>query len=450
MSEEDIAFMSGTIAGISSECLQIIQRIRDNEQMINNQFLLQPHDAVKFTNNLWKYLGRYIANNTHLECINLVSCNINDEKMTLLFAELVGSESLRILGLESNEFGIEGVQNMVPFLHNSPNLSRLLMGGSNINTDCFELVISALDGKSIEVLSFAGCNIGDVSALDRYNLPCLRTLNLNENRFGREGCRTLSNLLQKEGSTLTHLLLRNTGMNDEDVDILAAALKHNTKLISLDLYENNNITERGGIAILKLVADVSSIESTYNSNNTLSLCYLGNTRLRSLICTACKMNEMINPGRAKVITYHLNSHVMELLCRLQGIEYINGNIFADIEPFLLPRILALIGSSHGQSELYTALVHTAPELLSYIDKKAMLNDTLAKNTAHANALNEEKVAFLAKYEREMAYLTAHNTDIHRRLELVELGDTKQKLGNKGDTKEDERDKGVRSNKRQRS
>jgi len=80
----------------------------------------------------------------------------------------------------------------------------------------------------------------------------------------------------------------------------------------------------------------------------------------------------------------------------------------------------------------------------------MLNDTLAKNATHANALNEEKAAFLAKYEREMAYLIAHNTDIHRRLELVELGDTKQQLGNKEDTKQDERDKGGRSNKRQRS
>ena len=99
----------------------------------------------------------------------------------------------------------------------------------------------------------------------------------------------------------------------------------------------------------------------------------------------------------------------------------------------------MIGDRHGQSELYSALIHTAPDLLSYIDRKAKLNDILTNNTAQIAALT-----------KQLACLTAHNADVHRRLELVELGDTKQQLGNKEDTKQDERDKGVRGNKRQRS
>ena len=58
-------------------------------------------------------------------------------------------------------------------------------------------------------------------------------------------------------------------------------------------------------------------------------------------------------------------------------------------------------------------------------------------------------AQIAALTKQLARLTAQNADIHRRLELVELGDTKQ-LENKEDTKQDERDKGGRSNKRQRS
>ena len=122
---------------------------------------------------------------------------------------------------------------------------------------------------------------------------------------------------------------------------------------------------------------------------------------------------------------------MKELCELQGIEYMPGNIFANIEPVLLPRILALIGDRHSQSELYTALIPTAPDLLSYIDRKAMLTEVLVRNAARATSLAEE----YAEYERKVAALkanllaeasrlTAHNNDINYRLEQIELGDKK--------------------------
>ena len=382
---------------ISEQCLNDIRLIKNNEPTKANEFLLESSDADGFTDQAWKLLGRYIANNTHLVKIDLNDCGITDEKMTLLFRELVRNSSLKQLLISDNEFGIAGVQKMVPFLQNSPHLSSLLMGGiSNINTDCFELVISVLDGKSIEVLSFSGCNIGDISALDRYNLPCLQKLILNENNIGREGCIAISKLLQKEGSTLTHLYLQYTGIDDEGAEILAAALNHNNKLGYLDLGGQNFIAERGYKALLKVLVDVSSIENTYNSNNTLSTCAIGydfnNTsirRLKVLINSACTENRRRNPdgiGRAKVIRYHLNSQTLKELCQLQGIEYSAGSIFADIEPALLPKILALIGNKPGQSELYKALIHTAPDLLSYIDRKALINKEMESVEARGVAL----------------------------------------------------------------
>ena len=84
-----------------------------------------------------------------------------------------------------------------------------------------------------------------------------------------------------------------------------------------------------------------------------------------LIEAACKDNRATDVGKAKVIRSHLNSQTLKNLCQLQGIEYIPGNLFVDIEPVLLPQILALIGSEHGQSELYSALIQMAPDLLSY-------------------------------------------------------------------------------------
>jgi len=455
----------GVHTGISRQCRDSIIGIKDNSEHLQS-FELYPHNAAQFSDLAWQLLGRYIANNTHLDDINLNHCGITDEIMALLFEGLTRSASLTSLRLSQNEFGIEGLRSMIQFLQNSPLLKSLwfnLPDTQIFNTKCFDLIIRSLNGTFIQNLCFVRCNITDISALESCNLPNLGILSLIGNKIGRDGCLVLSNLLRQEDTVLTHLYLQNTGIDDEGAKTIANSLQENTQLEGLTL-EDNDITEEGRRAFLKLLVDISSMESIYTSNHTLDTCRLiyeddgededmneDTNEIQSLINSACtaNINSTGNPGRAKVIKYQLNSQKRKELCQLQGIEYSYSNIFADIEPVLLPKILALISSEHGQSELYTALIPTAPDLLSYIDKKAMLNDTLAKNTAHANALNEEKAAFLAKYEREMACLTAHNTDIHRRLELVELGDTKQ-LRNKEDTKQDERDKGGRSNKRQRS
>ena len=94
-------------------------------------------------------------------------------------------------------------------------------------------------------------------------------------------------------------------------------------------------------------------------------------------------------GRIKVICTQLNSQTSKLLCDLQGVEYSPSNLFADIEPVILPNILAIIGANHDQSELYNALILTAPDLMSYIDRKAMLKDVMTKIVARINALSEE-------------------------------------------------------------
>ena len=307
-------------------------------------------------------------------------------------------------------------------------------------------------GTFIANLFVGNCNISDFSALETYNISNLKELILNNNNISREGCITISNLLQQEGSTLIELYMVHTGIDDEGVEILANSLKHNKTLKKLLLSSNDGITEEGRRAFLKLLVDVSSIGNTYNSNSTLTECNLieygtMSSEMQSVINNTCKVNRMnSNPGRAKVIKYQLNSLQRKKLCEMQGIDYTPGNIFADIEPVLLPRILALIGDRHGQSELYTALIPTAPDLLSYIDRKAMLNDVLVKNAARETSLSKEykyklaechaeyerKVAALkSEYSYQTSRLTAHNVEVNNRLELIDLGDRKQSAGGKG-------------------
>jgi len=85
-----------------------------------------------------------------------------------------------------------------------------------------------------------------------------------------------------------------------------------------------------------------------------------------------------------------------------------------------------------------------PDLMSFIDRRAMIEDEKSRNAAHSSALNaeyEHKMATLtAEYERKMASLkthfmsetsrlTAKVIDLNNRLALIELGDSKQAVGN---------------------
>ena len=432
----------GQHTGISNLCIDIIRQIKNNQPTnysFDNKLLMKPFDAERFTNQAWTLLGRYIGNNTHLVKFDLDDCGLTDEIMTLLFGEIAGSISLKILNATDNSFGIDGLRSMIPFLQNSPYLSTLYFGrNNNFNSECFELVVQASHAK-VEKLYFYYCNTTNISALDRYNLPNLECLSLSGNNIGigRDGCITISNLLQQEGSNLKTLFLRDTGLGDQEAEIIAKSLQENTKLETLHV--TNRTAGKGLGVFLKLLVDVSSIGKTYKSNHTLMKVYTNSVEIQSLVDKACLMNKNNNhshaAGRAKITEYQLNSQNRKKFCRLQGVDYSPGNIFADIEPSLLPKILSLIGARHGQSELYTALIPTAPDLLSYVDRKAKLNELLTGYTAKASTITAQ----ITDLTQQLACLTAQKADIYKRLELVGLEDTKQ----------DERDKGVRSNKRQR-
>ena len=388
--------------GISEDCRYDMNCIKNNLPNVN-ELNMRLSDTSYFTDLSWRLLGRYIANNNQLEKVDLLCCGITDEIMASLFGELTYSTSLVYLTLCGNNIGIEGIRSMIPFLQNSPNLSSIGFNGhNNFNSECFTVLIQALQNTRVWRLEFQDCNITNISALELYALPNLNVITFHGNNIGREGCRTLANILQKKDTRLSYLFLDNTGIDDEGAEIIANSLKHNTKLKTLHLVDNNQITEKGFKVFLKLLVDVSSVESTYNSNHTLNELRVPKTSMGSYINAALHMNKTNTnseaTGRAKVIEYQLNSQTRKKLCELQDIEYCSvGTLYADIEPVLLPGILALIGGNHSQCELYTALIQMVPDLLSCIDRNSMIKDEMARNTAQ-----------MAKLDRQLAVLSARN------------------------------------------
>jgi len=442
--EDEFQQYLGEYTGLDDDCgeiVSLVRQVRDNSYELE-ELRLYYDDTDCFTNHAWLLLGRYIAKNTFLERLELSNCNLNDEKMASLFRELTSSSSLQRLDLGDNQFGIDGLRCTLPFIESSSMLSSISFHISNsFDNECFDILVRTLHGKKVAKLSVGWCNIIDISVLETYNLPKLRDVLLNGNNIGREGFIIISNLLQKESTTLRSLSLMETGMGDEEAEMIASSIKHNTTLKRLNLLRNNKITENGRKVFLKLLVDVSSVANTYKSNHALRECLLiGYDRpneIQSLINNACRMNESNASiseavGRSKVIQYQLNSQTRKKLCHLQGIEYTSiGNLFADIEPVLLPQILASIGDRHGQSELYTVLIPTAPDLLSYLDRKALIKDTMEKNEAKDNALTAEYERKVAALKTELllqkSNLTSHNNELRNRLALIESGDRRHMI-----------------------
>ena len=243
----------------------------------------------------------------------------------------------------------------------------------------------SLRDSSIEHLDCSACGIESIE-IDIENIPRnLKKLVLEDNNISADGCREVAKLLQGENTTLTDLHLKNNHIDDEGVEILVNALRSNAALRELHLQENDGINGRiskqGKIMLLKLVNDISSIEATMQSNHTLTKLYVNGfpvnggkiwgtgDAIQLEILSVLRINKNLSErgpiavGKEKIIQTQLSSDRRAVLCRLQE-EEVECSVFNEIDPLHLPEVLSLIGRSHGQGELYVALLSSIASLFS--------------------------------------------------------------------------------------
>ena len=429
----------GEFVYMCDELREVINEIKSNYQHLKT-FHLTANDVGTLSDLAWSLLGQYIANNTHLEEIRLTKRNINDNHMRLLFQGLTKSSSINELNLSNMEVGIVGIRSMIPFLRNSPKLLEINLNNNDIGGEPFDALINALDGGPIEELHLRVCSISDISVLGNVTLPRLKKIDLGSNNtsvrrnnIGIDGCRTIANLLQNEDSRLETLNLDNTGINnisDEGIEILVNSLKNNTTLTTLYLRQNV-INRRGYQAILKLLIDVSSIENTYTSNHTLEELFLpDHLSSRHINFALSKNRHYHHAGKQKIINYQFNHLNRTELATLQGIvPPTHNSVYVQIDPVVLPDVLAMIGENCTHSDMYLALIATASDLTSLVNKPAVFKERIEKNERKAAALTaeyeREAAALKADYESKLAVLTAKNLRMKEELELFQSNEQNQ-------------------------
>eukprot|EP00984_Skeletonema_dohrnii_P007118 scaffold2564_cov69-Skeletonema_dohrnii-CCMP3373.AAC.3 len=206
-----------------------------------------------------------------------------------------------------------------------------------------------------------GCGLDSIDIDVNSIPPNLSVLSMCHNNINADGCRELAKLLQGETVTLRELYLDENKIDDEGVGILVDALQNNTSLEYLNLENNGGITNNGLKLLLKLVNDVSSINSTLQSNHTLQTSGLSAlnkdsapNEIEKQIRHALAINQenaddSAAAGREKVISTQLNSLTRKELCCQQGID--ECNFYSQINDLHLPEVLSLVARTHGVSAI---------------------------------------------------------------------------------------------------
>jgi len=434
-----------------------IQLIKNNDESLDD-FSLSPASAEEMDDTTCELLGRYISENDHLTSLDLSSC-LNDARMTSLFRGLVSSTSIRDVDLSlCHSVRIGGIQSMIPFLSSS-NINKLNLECIPLNNTSLGVLLDALQRRStISELKLNKCSIESINT-ERYtisslkylnlkhnqitNIPSfqnyssLETLNLGYNNLGADieggGILPLTRLLERDDSNLTVLHLTSTNLNDTELEQLVQSLKSNAKLKELSLAGRQQFGQDGKRALLKLLLDISSLDNTISSNHTLkAVSYPKDTStgIDSMIDWVREMNvtndEKHAVAKVKVV-YTLDEITRRTLSHHQGFDECVGHPFIDIDPLILPEALALAGSMRrSHNEFYRLLIATSPDLMSLVDRKAMLQVGMEKNTTQVTDI----AAQIAVLNARMSSLKVRGIQMKEQLSFIQSSTDIEPSGNR--------------------
>lgn len=145
------------------------QRVKDNDPQTTIIEMYGGDDIFEgMTHEDWEQFGHDVANNSHLEYLTLCDGALNDLKTTSLSQGLTGSNSINAVYFANNDFGLEGVQSMVPFLQNAVNLKKVDVSHNNIGSEGFKLLMRALSNSPIRILYCWNCVIESVEIDDKH------------------------------------------------------------------------------------------------------------------------------------------------------------------------------------------------------------------------------------------------------------------------------------------
>jgi len=261
---------------------------------------------------------------------------------------------LSCLRLGGNDFGLEGVRLLVPFLKTRSEMDDLDLSDSNLDDEGARLIADVLDAVLVKELFLARNNItvaGMSSILNSRYSTTLLHLDMNGNNFsGRPEIDIIARFLGRDGIALESIVigggdeLESEGFQVEWVEILLRSLRNNSSLRQLSIFSNIHDYVLGSIStqlineIINLTGNTSSFDALCNSNHTFAS--LNVTVDEESFEPTLHLRRLLKINNIRDISSN-----QRLRCKLQSFYF--QEIFS-VEPFLsmkvsmMPNVLELV------------------------------------------------------------------------------------------------------------
>ncbi len=266
----------------------------------------------------WGWLGYFIGQSKQIRELTLADRLPQEEDEVEAFMDgLCRNDSIEHLQVVRCE--IDFVR-LSPFIIHNSNLKSLDLLNVNIGLENARILAMALrqrQHKSLTKFCLRGNNIeddafGEIAAV-LSDYPHLESFDVSTNLLiGREGCESLGAVIRSASSHLKRLYLFENNFEDEDLQILVAALTNASSLRRLNLSSNRSITATGLGALPRLFHSSCPLETLLldkiNIGNDgagmLANGLIGNSSLKHLAIT---------PGSAGITSAGWNAF-SRLLC----------------------------------------------------------------------------------------------------------------------------------------
>eukprot|EP01059_Diplonema_ambulator_P022302 TRINITY_DN3758_c0_g1_i7.p1 TRINITY_DN3758_c0_g1~~TRINITY_DN3758_c0_g1_i7.p1 ORF type:complete len:651 (+),score=217.62 TRINITY_DN3758_c0_g1_i7:80-2032(+) len=212
-----------------------------------------------------------IRNHPSLQHLKLAYAGISGESASELFTKLCGSSALESIDLQGNEVNYRACGDLAAFLDDSQcRLTKLVLSDNPKIESGAVLLIEACCRSAVTHLVLSNTGIDDevMSEASRYleESERLQTLNVSHNNITEKGCVHIASALQSR--SLTHLILSHNKLGDGAAQ-LAPALEANDVLQTLEL-DTCRVRDQSFIAIGVALINNGALHTLKASNNNIS------------------------------------------------------------------------------------------------------------------------------------------------------------------------------------
>lgn len=403
-------FFTGHISETHASALtELASAIQNTPRSIRCLWLRFHDDVDEVTMSSFRTFGQMLVGAKAIESIVLEGNGVGSEQIVCLQEYLSSNKTLRGINFTDTKLDLSSSMLLKVFLTSNRALRVLdLSSNARVDDDSIMTLLTAISdgGSSLSTLNICEANfegvedvIGDNGSITKVGVrtittfisqtPTLVTICLKMRSLNDEGIKDLSDVIGRKDSKISRLEISGT-FGDGGLQSIAEAMKTNQSLRAIDVGNTVNLTDAGGMAILRVTnGDLHSWKRIMSSNNTLKSVYL---KSRPLI-----VSEDIQQALRNITNLDQIPTLQQKVWR-----YIDNNIedlsYTNFEATHMPFLLSFVIKRGGINSLLRLISShkNIPILFSHPTPERLHMESLMNKVASENAI----LRSLLKSERQ--------------------------------------------------